>query len=232
MLNQKGKVATMKVAKTLKPVSLILLLSFPLLVQPASALSYSTRFNTCAQMKKQYRFGIALSLKIAGDYPAKISKLLYQRNEGLDFDYDGIVCETELLQNNLNPNSKSGTTTSIAPTPATTVSTVAPLPTSPQYVGFRNGGSATLRKGVTYQIYTCSDIAGPTAYMDVFSTTTGWTQKATGVDLLDATRCSSPGYAYRTSFGWSVTENPGAVTSVRLRGFVGGFLEMKVVITN
>ena len=222
----------MRIAKTLKRVSLLFVLLFPLLVQPTSALDYSTRFNTCAQMKKQYRFGVALSLKIAGDYPAKISKLLYQRNEGLDFDYDGIVCETELLQNNLNPSSKSGTTTSITPTPATSVPTVAPLPTSPQYVGFRNGGSVTLRKGVTYQIYTCTNYAGPTSYMDILSTTNGWTQKAIGVDLLDATKCSSPGYPYRTSYGWSVIESPGQVTNLRLRGYVGGFLEMKVDITN
>ena len=221
----------MRISKTLKRVSLLFVLLFPLLVQPTSALEYSTRFNTCQQLKKQYRFGVALNLKKAGDYPAKISKLIYKRNKGLDFDYDGIVCENHKLQDFLNPSTKT-TTTSITPTPATSVPTVAPLPTSPQYVGFRNGGSRTLRKGVTYQIYTCSDYAGPTSYMDIFSTTNGWTQKAVGVDLLDATKCSSPGYPYRTSYGWSVIESPGQVTNLRLRGYVGGFLEMKVVITN
>ena len=218
----------MKIAKTLKPVSLLLLLSFPLLVQPASALSYSTRFNTCAQMKKQYRFGIALSLRIAGNYPAKISKLLYQRNEGLDFDYDGIVCENETLQRNLNPNATPSTTTSSTVKPVTTV---APLPTSPEFVSFQSGGLLTLRRGVTYQIYLCADSAGSVSYMDYQSMKTGWTQKAIGVDLLDATRCSSPGYQYRTSHAWFVTENPGEVTSIRLRGWSED-LQMTVVITN
>jgi hypothetical protein len=218
----------MKIAKTLKPVSLLLLLSFPLLVQPASALSYSTRFNTCAQMKKQYRFGIALSLRIAGNYPAKISKLLYQRNEGLDFDYDGIVCENETLQRNLNPVATPSTTTSST---VKTVTTVAPLPTSPEFISFRNGGSITLRRGVTYQIFLCADSAGAVSYMDYQSIKTGWTQKAIGVDLLDASRCSSPGYPYRTSHGWFVTENPGEVTSIRLRGWIGD-QQMTVVITN
>jgi hypothetical protein len=218
----------MKIAKTLKPVSLLLLLSFPLLVQPASALSYSTRFNTCAQMKKQYRFGIALSLRIAGDYPAKISKLLYQRNEGLDFDYDGIVCENETLQRNLNPDATPSTTTSST---VKTVTTVAPLPTSPEFISFRNGGSITLRRGVTYQIFLCADSADYVSYMDYQSIKTGWTQKAIGVDLLDASRCSSPGYPYRTSHGWFVTENPGEVTSIRLRGWIGD-QQMTVVITN
>jgi hypothetical protein len=228
MLNQKGKVATMKVAKTFKPVSLLLLLSFPLLVTPASALSYSTRFNTCAQMKKQYRFGVALSLRIAGDYPAKISKLIYQRNEGLDFDYDGIVCENELLQNNLNPSTKSTTTT---PSPAVSVTTVAPLPTSPQYVAIRNGGSATLRRGVTYQIYICTNGQQTTFFLDILSIKTGWTQRATGISGVDAAKCTTPAYPFRVTFGWLVSENPGEVSSMRLRGFIGEW-EMKVVITN
>jgi len=228
MLNQKGKVATMKVAKTFKPVSLLLLLSFPLLVTPASALSYSTRFNTCAQMKKQYRFGVALSLRIAGDYPAKISKLIYQRNEGLDFDYDGIVCENELLQNNLNPSTESTTTT---PSPAVSVTTVAPLPISPEYVPFQSAVIATLRKGVTYQIYTCTNGQQMTNFLDVLSIKTGWTQKATGISTVDAAKCSNPAYQYRVTFGWFVSENPGEVSNMRMRGFIGQ-PEMKVVITN
>jgi hypothetical protein len=133
-------------------------------------------------MKKQYRFGIALSLRIAGDYPAKISKLLYQQNEGLDFDYDGIVCENELLQNNLNPSTKSTTTT---PSPVVSVTTIAPVATSPQYVQWRTGSSAFLRSG----------------------------------------------FPYIVTFGWIVTEAPGQVTRMRLRGFSNP-LEMTVVISN
>jgi len=217
-----------KIAKTLKRVSLLFLLLFPLLVQPASALSYSTRFNTCAQMKKQYRFGVALSLKIAGDYPAKISQSIYIRNEGLDFDYDGIVCENETLQRNLNPGATPSTTTSST---VKTVTTVAPLPTSPEFIQFKNGGSITLRRGVTYQIYLCADSAGAVSYMDYQSIKFGWTQKATGVDLIDESRCSSPGYPYRTTHGWFVTENSGEVTKISLRGWTQ-VLQMTVVITN
>jgi hypothetical protein len=228
MRKRKGKVSNMKVAKTLKQVSLLFILIFPIFVQPASALDYSTRFNTCAQMKKQYRFGIALSLRIAGDYPAKISKLLYQRNEGLDFDYDGIVCENELLQNNLNPSTKSTTTTS---SPAISVTTVAPLPISPEYVPFRSAVTATLRRGVTYQIYTCTNGQQMTNYLDILSIKTGWTQKATGISTVDAIKCSNPAYPYRVTFGWFVSENPGEVSNMRMRGFMGQ-PEMKVVITN
>jgi len=219
----------MKIAKTLKRVSLLFVLLFPLLVQPTSALGNSTKFNTCAQMKKQYRFGVALSLRVAGVYPAKISKLIYQRNEGLDFDYDGIVCENELLQNNLNPNTKSTTTTSI---PAVSVTTVVPLPASPQYVAWRNGGSATLRSGVAYQIYVCALNANTTAYLDVLSIKTGWTQKSTGRAVLDAARCTNAqGYQFMWTFGWIVSEIPGEVSKMMLRGFIGP-TEMMVVISN
>ena len=218
----------MKIAKTLRRLSLLFLLLFPLLVQPASALDYSTRFNTCAQMKKQYRFGIALSLRIAGDYPAKISKLLYLRNERLDFDYDGVICENELLQNNLNPSTKSTTTT---PSAVPIVTTIAPLPTSPEYLPFQRGGSATLRRGVTYQIYACTDGQQMTTFLDILSIKTGWTQKATGISTVDAARCKTPGFPFRVTFGWLVSENPGEVSNMRMRGFIGE-PEMKVVISN
>jgi hypothetical protein len=221
-------VTHMNIAKTLKRVSLLFVLLFPFLVQPTSALGYSTAFNTCAQMKRQYRFGVALSLKIAGEYPAKISKLIYTRNEGLDFDYDGIVCENELLQNNLNPSTKSTTATS---SPVVNVTTIAPVATSPQYVSFRSGGSAYLRSGVTYQIYTCTSGASTPKYVDILSITTGWTQRATGLTSIDTVRCTSPGFPYIVSFGWIVTEVPGQVTRMRLRGF-SNTLEMTVVISN
>jgi hypothetical protein len=204
------------------------LLMFALLAQPSSAKGFSVKYKNCAQLKTKYRLGVALSFKVVGSYPATVSRSIYITNKFLDSDSDGIICENELLQKKLNP---SVTTVPPIPTTTTRVTTVPPLPTSPQYVEFENGGSVTLRKGVSYQIYLCSDSANSTSYMDILSMTTGWTQKATGTDLLDATRCSEPGYPYRTSHGWSVSENPGQVTKVRFRGW-WDVLEMTVVITN
>lgn len=214
----------MKIAKTLKRVSLLFFLLFPLLVQPTSALEYSTRFTTCAQMKKQYRFGVALSLKITGDYPAKISKLIYMRNEGLDFDYDGIVCENELLQNNLDPSTKSTTTTSIA-VPSVTATT--PLPTSPVRLPFKTNGSTPLRKGVTYQFVYCSERADPIKYFDILSISTGWTQK--GIGTHEAMKCG--GFPYTVTYSWIVTESPGEVSKIRLRGY-NHLPEMNIVVNN
>ena len=214
----------MKIAKTLRRLSLLFLLLFPLLVQPASALDYSTRFNTCAQMKKQYRFGIALSLRIAGDYPAKISKLLYLRNERLDFDYDGVICENELLQNNLNPSTKSTTTT---PSAVPIVTTIAPLPNSPVRLPFKTDGTTSLRKGVTYQFVYCAANANSVKYFDILSISSGWTQK--GIGIHEGIKCGV--FPYIVTYSWMVTESPGEVSRIRLRGY-NNQPEMNIVITN
>ena len=205
------------------------LLLFALLVQPSSAIGFSAKYKNCAQLKAKHRFGVALSLKIAGNYPATISKKIYVENSFLDSDSDGIVCENELLQNNLNPNTKSVTTTS---TTATTVVPIAPLPTSPQFLQVYRGGSATLRRGITYQIYTCADRQGLPLYLEIFSIKTGWTQKATSKETIDAARCSTTGYPIQITWGWQVSENIGEVSKMRVIGFLNGPIEMTVVITN
>jgi hypothetical protein len=199
-----------------------------LLVQPASAMGYSINYKNCAQLKAKYRFGVALSLKIAGDYPAKVSKSIYTSHIFLDFDLDGIVCEIELLQKNLNPNTQTTMTTATTPT---TVVPIAPLPTSPQFLAWQNRGSVTLRSGGTYQIYVCALNANTTAYLDILSFKTGWTQKATGRAALDVARCPKPDRLFMWTFGWIVSEIPGEVSRMMLRGFTG-VEEMMVVITN
>ncbi len=175
-------------------------------------------------MKKQYRFGVALSLRIAGDYPAKISKLIYTRNEGLDFDYDGIVCENELLQNSLNPSTKSTTTASIA---VPSVTAIAPLPTSPVRLPFTANGTTTLRKGVTYQFVYCSGGASSVKYFDILSISTGWTQK--GIGTHEGIKCGV--FPYTVTYSWIVTESPGEVSKIKLRGYTNA-PEMNIVITN
>jgi hypothetical protein len=208
------------------------LLLFAVLVQPSSAIGFSAKFKNCDQLTAKHRFGVALSLKVAGDYPATISKQIYVENGFLDSDSDGIVCENELLQNNLNPKTKSVTTTSTTLKAATTVVPIAPLPTSPQFLQVYRGGSATLRRGITYQVYTCVNRQGLPFYLEIFSIKTGWTQKATGTETIDAVRCSTPSYPILISWGWQVSENIGEVSKMRVIGFSNGPIEMTVVITN
>ena len=213
------------------------LLLFALVVQPSSASGFSAKFKNCNQLTAKHRFGVALSLKVAGDYPATISKQIYVENGFLDSDSDGIVCENELLQNNLNPKTK-WTTPSTPSTPsttlkaATTVVPIAPLPTSPQFLRLQSGGTATLRRGITYQIYTCADRQGLPLYLEIFSIKTGWTQKATSKETIDAARCSTTGYPIQITWGWQVSENIGEVSKMRVTRLGSSTSEMNVVITN
>jgi hypothetical protein len=213
------------------------LLLFALLVQPSSAIGFSAKYKNCAQLKAKHRFGVALSLKIAGNYPATISKQIYVENGFLDSDSDGIVCENELLQNNLNPKTK-WTTPSTPSTPsttlkaATTVVPIAPLPTSPQFLRLQSGGTATLRRGITYQIYACVNKQGLPFKLEIYLIRTGWSYKAFSTETVDAVRCSTPGYPFQITWVWQVSENIGEVSKMRVIGFLNGPIEMTVVITN
>jgi len=205
------------------------LLLFALVVQPSSASGFSAKFKNCNQLTAKHRFGVALSLKVAGDYPATISKQIYVENGFLDSDSDGIVCENELLQNNLNPNTKSVTTTS---TTATTVVPIAPLPTSPQFLKLQSGGSATLRRGITYQIYACVNKQGLPFKLEIYLIRTGWSYKAFSTETVDAVRCSTPGYPFQITWVWQVSENIGEVSKMRVTRLGSSTSEMNVVITN
>lgn len=205
------------------------LLLFAVLVQPSSASSFSAKFKNCDQLTAKHRFGVALSLKVAGDYPATISKQIYVENGFLDSDSDGIVCENELLQNNLNPKTKSVTTTL---TPTTIVVPIAPLPTSPQFLRLQSGGTATLRRGITYQIYSCVNRQGLPFKLEIYSIRTSWSYKAFSTETVDAVRCSTPGYPFQITWVWQVSENIGEVSKLRVTKSGSSTSEMKVVITN
>ena len=205
------------------------LLLFAVLVQPSSASSFSAKFKNCDQLTAKHRFGVALSLKVAGDYPATISKQIYVENGFLDSDSDGIVCENELLQNNLNPKTKSVTTTL---TPTTIVVPIAPLPTSPQFLRLQSGGTATLRRGITYQIYSCANKQGLPFKLEIYSIRTSWSYKAFSTETVDAVRCSTPGYPFQITWVWQVSENIGEVSKLRVTKSGSSTSEMNVVITN
>jgi hypothetical protein len=186
----------------------------------AGAMGYNVNFKNCSQLRAKYRLGVAINAKVAESYPATINKSVYVSNSFLDSDSDGVLCENELLQNKLNPKSQGSVVT-------TSTSIVVP-PQSPQVLAFRHLGSITLLKGVTYIIKACGVKPWPT-YLDVLSISTGWTQKATGIWGIDASFCPNT-HPYAVAFGWSVTENPGDVSSMQLRGFTNE-MKMNVVIS-
>lgn len=69
-------------------------------------------FKNCAAVKAKYPNGVAINFRAMGTSGAEINRAVYLRNQRLDRDKDGLICEDESKQ---NPNSTTATTTTIAP---------------------------------------------------------------------------------------------------------------------
>ena len=68
------------------------------LVGPAQTAGAQT-FKNCSALKAKYPKGIAVNFGVIGRSGAIINRELYLKNQRLDKDRDGIVCENEQLQN-------------------------------------------------------------------------------------------------------------------------------------
>ena len=123
-------------------------------------------------------------------------------------------------------------TTSTTLKAATTVVPIAPLPTSPQFLRLESGGTATLRRGITYQIYSCANKQGLPFKLEIYSIRTSWSYKAFSTETVDAVRCSTPGYPFQITWVWQVSENVGEVSKMRVSRSGSSTSEMNVVITN
>ncbi len=66
-------------------------------------------FRNCATLKAKYPSGIAINFGVIGTSGAEINRPVYLRNQRLDRDKDGIICEDEWAQ------SLSATTTTTVP---------------------------------------------------------------------------------------------------------------------
>ena len=64
-------------------------------VGPVSARS----FRSCAEVKRSYPNGVAINFAASGKSRAEINRDVYLKNQKLDRDRDGIICEDELRQN-------------------------------------------------------------------------------------------------------------------------------------
>lgn len=65
--------------------------------QPINA-SSSTTFKNCTELRRRYKFGVAVNFNVTGTSKAKIARSVYLKNQRLDVDRDGIACERENLQ--------------------------------------------------------------------------------------------------------------------------------------
>ena len=182
-------------------------------------------FRNCSQFNRTYKFGVALNSVATGEYPAKISRVIYLKFSNLDFDNDGIVCEKETLQ---NATVKKTVPVATIPKVIATTTTLTPLPTSPQRVNWNTGGTLNLRTGVTYIIQSCLNNSGTISYLEVLTSATAWTTKVVGFKYIDATKCTDPKYPYLLEWTWQVTETAGQASKMRITPWGS---EMNIVIS-
>ena len=69
-------------------------------------------FKNCQAIRKKYPNGIAINFRVIGTSNAEINRSIYLKNQRLDRDKDGLICEYEFLQS-------IGMTTTTTTTPKT-----------------------------------------------------------------------------------------------------------------
>jgi hypothetical protein len=103
------------ISKAVVSVVLTVLLSFGAMLP-----SEAKAFKNCTELRKTYKYGLALSTKSknkggAAIYAPKVSAALYKANKGKDADKDGIACEvTKPIP---KPSSSAKPTTPTSPQP-------------------------------------------------------------------------------------------------------------------
>jgi S1-C subfamily serine protease len=102
--------------------SLIGALGVLLIIIVLPSVAQAQTFKNCRELNKKYQDGIAINFGVVGTSRARIDRSLFIRNQRLDRDRDGLVCENEYLQ-----GLATTTTTSTVP-PKTRTTPVADLP--------------------------------------------------------------------------------------------------------
>lgn len=188
--------------------SSVIFLTICLTILPVGIVKAQT-FKNCATLRVKFPNGVAVNFGVIGTSGAEINRAIYLRNQRLDRDKDGVVCEDELKQN---------------PTTTTTTTTL---------VGMRSGNLApsgtwedlnfydrrALLFGRSYRIHTCAT-GDRTTYFEVQTGGT-WVQKAKSVTSRPSSFCDET-YPYLHSYYW-IADAPetGSTSSLntRLTGF-------------
>lgn len=127
-----ASVHAMRVKSWLISVGLISLVS-----SLTPGLANATMFRNCAALNKVHVDGIAINFAVVGTSGAKIDRKLYLKNQKLDRDRDGLICENEYLQAiGLTP---STTTTTLPPKTRTT-----PVSDLPKFLSEFGGSLVTI----------------------------------------------------------------------------------------
>ncbi len=188
--------------------SVVLMMALPWNVAEAQT------FKNCAAVRAKYPSGVAINFGVIGTSGAEVNRTIYLRNQRLDRDGDGLICEDEWAQ------SIGGTTTSTVSTTTSTVSTTTSSTTGAIPAGtwaninFRSTDRLLFGRG--YRLFMCASGSGRTSLSVQIGSV--WTVKAVSVVSQDPALCSDPAFPYAHSYFWIVdVKGPNAETAVLTR---------------
>ncbi len=104
---------------------IVVLLIISLFVISNTSVAQAKTYQNCYQLTGDFPYGVAQGFYRVGTSNASINRKIYTSNKKLDTDYDGIVCEVEILQNPPTTTTTSTTTTTIPITLKTPVADLA-----------------------------------------------------------------------------------------------------------
>lgn len=187
----------------------VFLLPFQLSILPVEANKSDAIFKNCVHLNRVYPAGVAISVAVAKNYPAKISRSIYGSNVRLDFDDDGIACEKEKLQISLNGPGSTSTTSTIAKATGDSNLYIYP-PRQP-------ANPFTLIYGSQYSFWVCSTGAFQ-SFMDV-RVGSSWVQKAISKMVYDNRLCDDARYPVAHVWTWKVDVSPGLSNQIQFYPF-------------
>ena len=206
----------------LSRISWVFLLLFILFPIGANADTRNYQYKNCKSVQAQYSLGVAKDKASAGLYKAKISASIYSKYKKFDFDFDGIICEKEMLQTALLP-----TTTTSSTLPGMSGGNVPPAG------NWEDGyvyDTKDLLLGKGYRLYTCaSGTVQGSSRLEV-QISGQWTTKAISVNSTPSSFCGAA-YPILHSYYWIIdVSGPEAKTSLNIR--LAGFLTLNERIRN
>lgn len=83
------------IRNTARQVAVSLISAVSLIVVGLSEEASARTFKNCAQLRSMHPQGVAINFGAAGGSGAYISREIYLRNQRMDRDRDGIICEVE-----------------------------------------------------------------------------------------------------------------------------------------
>jgi hypothetical protein len=200
-------------------------------------------FKNCAAVKAKYPNGVAINFGAIGTSGAEVNRADYLRNQRLDRDNDGLICENEWAQSiggtttstASTTTSTASTTTSTASTTTstastTTTSTIGTIPAGDwANLNFRSTDRLLFGRG--YRLFICASGSGATSLSVQIGSE--WIVKAVSVVRQEPALCSDPAFPYAHSYFWNVdVKGPNAETAVltRLNNFTITMENIRVIV--